>query len=713
MRELFFRAVELHQSGNLAEAERLYRQILQAEPRNPNALHYLGVACHQRGDYAEAIKHITKSLKVHSNNSEALNHLALSYQVSGNFGKARSAFRKAISLSPENSELHFNIGMLFSSEGNLAEAVESYQKALSLSPGNVSILENLGISLEQAGHPEDAIAIYNGVLVNDPSNIRILVNLGNVYRSQGQNEAAIEIYQKVIALDEGNAVAHNNLGLVLGAKNYDDKAISHFETAISLNPIISEPHINLANSYRRLGRFGDALEQTKKAVSLNPENDKALATYANLLGETGDVLQSIETYHDLLNLNPSNPTYHSNYLLSEQYQPNVSAESLYELHKVWGERHQQPQIKLGPIDRDPDRALKVGLLSPDFGSHPIGYFTQGLLESPRDKISITCYSNRVPDDLTDRLQSAADQWRDIRGLHDTPVIQQITTDKIDILFELSGHSSHNHLPLFARRPAPIQISWAGYVGTTGVSTMDYVMADKHHVPEDEDAFYTETIIRMPDGYVSYAAPDYAPEVAELPFNKNSFITFGSFNNVVKINSEVLNLWAEIMRAVPNSQLFLKYRGIDDPVNRRRFETKIQAKGIAPERLRLEGSSPHKELLACYGEVDIALDTFPYSGGLTSCEALWMGVPVVTSYGNTFAGRHSSSHLRNVGLSEFVAKDANGYVDIAVQAALNTNALAILREALRPKMRASTLCDHSLFAANFEAAMRVTWQQFCL
>jgi protein O-GlcNAc transferase len=293
------------------------------------------------------------------------------------------------------------------------------------------------------------------------------------------------------------------------------------------------------------------------------------------------------------------------------------------------------------------------------------------------------------------------------------IIDQICADKIDILFDMSGHTTGNSLPLFVKKPAPIQISWAGYVGTTGISTMDYVMADRHHVPEGEDEFYTENIIRMPNSYVSYTAPDYTPEVTELPFKKKGFITFGSFNNVIKTNSEVLKLWAEVLRAVPNSHLFIKYRGIDDPINRTRIESVMQDNGISPGRLRLEGSSPHAELLASYGEIDIALDTFPYSGGLTSCEALWMGVPVVTLYGNTFAGRHSSSHLRNIGLSEFVASDVAGYVDLAVQATSNINTMTTLRKNLRPMMAASPLCNHQLFALNFETAMTDAWRQFCL
>jgi protein O-GlcNAc transferase len=333
------------------------------------------------------------------------------------------------------------------------------------------------------------------------------------------------------------------------------------------------------------------------------------------------------------------------------------------------------------------------------GRHPVAYFIVNLLKHRQQKAFETiCYSDRKPDDMTKQFMDLSDEWTDARGISDEALSQRIRSDQIDILIDLSGHTAGNRLLVVARKPAPIQVTWAGYVGTTGLSAIDYLIADYRHVPEGAERLYTEKVIRLPDGYVSYEPPDYALEVGSLPFEQNGFITFGSFNNPAKINDDV--------------RIILKYKNMDAEGNRDRFYSPFDTHGIERSRLILEGKSPHAELLGRYNDVDLALDTFPYTGGLTTCEAVWMGVPVITVPGETFASRHSLSHLTNIGVPELVADDVADYVAKAVELANDIPRLSVYRSGLRDQMANSPLCDGVKFARDFTSAMRDIWREWC-
>jgi predicted O-linked N-acetylglucosamine transferase (SPINDLY family) len=358
--------------------------------------------------------------------------------------------------------------------------------------------------------------------------------------------------------------------------------------------------------------------------------------------------------------------------------------------------------------------LKIGYVSPDFRDHVVGLNLLPLFrEHDRDRFEIIAYSNVLrPDATTERFQRYAAVWHNIRQLSDEALAEQIRADRIDILFDLAGHTARNRLLVFARKPAPVQITWAGYVGTTGLAAMDYLLADRHEVPPGAERYYRERVLRMPDGYVCYDPPAYAPPVGPLPALGRGRATFGCFNNPAKITPQVIEAWAGILRRLPGARLVLKFKGWSDPCVARRFTAMFAAEGIEPQRLEMLGHSPHVELLAEYGRIDLALDSFPYSGGLTTCEALWMGVPVITCPGETFASRHSLSHLSTVGLTETIASDWDEYVELAVALAGDLPRLAALRAGLRERMAASPLMDAPRFARNIEAAYRAMWRRWC-
>jgi len=375
----------------------------------------------------------------------------------------------------------------------------------------------------------------------------------------------------------------------------------------------------------------------------------------------------------------------------------------------------------------------LGFVSADLGRHPVGYFLVRVLEnlaqlpspiragsegetaaatkSPGEGCETFCYSDRtVKDDLTQRFQAAATQWRDVAGMSDQRLAEQIRADEIDILFDLAGHTAHNRLLVFARKPAPIQITWIGYMCTTGLEAMDYLLTDRYEVPESAEQYYRERILRMPDGHICYDPPSYAPAVSALPALAAGYVTFGCFSNPAKVTPLAVEVWARILRRLPTTRLVVKYKGWGESGVARRFREMFVTQGVDTGRLELLDASPHPELLGEYGRIDIALDTFPYSGCLTTCEALWMGVPVITCPGETLTSRQSSSCIANAGLRETIAGDLDEYVKLAVCLASDLPRLAGIRGQLREQMAASPLCDGKRFATNLLSILYDVWEQ---
>jgi len=398
------------------------------------------------------------------------------------------------------------------------------------------------------------------------------------------------------------------------------------------------------------------------------------------------------------------------------YDEGVTLEDLAAAHTAYG--RQWATLRAGwpkhENSRELERRLRLGFVSPDLGRHPVGCFLLPVLENlDASQCQVHCYSDReTADEVTARLRAATAVWRDTAALSHTALANQILTDQIDVLFDLAGHTSRNRLPMFARRPAPVQISWLGYVGTTGLDAMDYLLADRYHVPAAVEKYYVERVLRLPDSYACFAPPTETPLPGPLPASQSGRLTFASFNNPDKITRSVVALWAEILRRLPQSRLMLRYIGLDRPGTRAPLDQAFAEHGVAAERVDCFGASPHGDLLAAYQQVDVALDPFPYSGGLTTCEALWMGVPVVTCPGATFAGRHALSYLSTVGLTETIAADHAQYVALATALATDLPRLATLRSTLRDRVAASPLCDGPQFAQNFTNLLREAWRRYC-
>ena len=547
-----------------------------------------------------------------------------------------------------------------------------------------------------------------------PASAGELNHRGITLAQQGRLDEAIADFQRAVQIEPDNAVAHGNLGLALTIQGRLDEAIVCCRRYVELKPDAAEGYSNLGRAWMAQGRIEEALACCRRALEIKPDLVQALLNLGVALQSQGQPAQAVACCRRALELKPEYAEAHSNLLYTLQYCSGVTPAVLAEAHAEFDRRHAAPlRPAFAPQGNvaEPHRRLRLGFVSPDLGRHPVGYFLVRVLENlGRESQDTVCYSHRiVHDDVTRRFQAAATEWRDVLGLSDQRLAEQIREDRINVLFDLAGHTVRNRLLVFARKPAPIQITWIGYEGTTGLSAMDYLLADRYVVPEGSEHYYREQVLRMPEGYLCYDPPGDAPPVGPLPSLAKGYVTFGSFNNPSKIAPEVVAVWAEILCRLPTARLVMKYSGLGDPAVKGRYLDLFAAGGIAPQRLELLPWSSYADYLATYHEVNVALDPFPFSGGATTCEVLWMGVPVVTCPLQTFASRHSLSYLSNVGLTETIAHDLEEYVERAVALAGDLPRLAALRAGLRERMAASPLCDGKRFATNLLSLLRDVWE----
>ncbi|MCW9040229.1 MAG: tetratricopeptide repeat protein, partial [Rhodospirillales bacterium] len=688
--DAFNAAVALHQAGDLSAAEGIYRKILDVAPHEPGVLNNLGIALKDQGRTGEAI----------------------------------TAFRRAVACDPSYATAYNNLGLVFTEKKAWHEAAEVFRKAINLDSCSYEACNNLGIALRGLGLPGEAVESYRRALEINPEYAEAHNNLGNALYASGSLEDAAKSYRRAMEIDPEDAVFHNNLGNIHKDMGRIEEAVLSYGKALALQPDYPEALANMGVALHGLGRLEEAGEAYRHALKLAPN-------HADLFNGLGVTLQGqvklgpayIALAKAVLMRNDYTQAF-SNLLYGLQFATpefvegkGLDARQLLTMHRSWAAVYGGDRRKAGPSltnTREPERKLRVGLLSPDFGRHPVGFFLSGMIgHLNKGLYDVFCYSDRhYEDDVTGRMKDSCSYWIPVHGQSDEQLIERIHDDGIDILVDLAGHTANNRLPVFLRRAAPVQATWAGYVGTTGLSQMDWLIADRFHVPEGEEDCYTEQVYRLPDGYVCYAPPDTTPEIGPLPSESNGYVTFGCFNELTKVNDHVIALWARILDQASGSKILLKTRALADKETANRLRDCFGRYGIDGGRVILEGPSPHYDLLETYNRIDVALDPFPYSGGLTTLEALWMGVPVVTMPGKTFAGRHSASHLNNAGLDECIAEDPEDYVSVAVALAGDTARRAAWRSGLRKQMSSSPVCDGNRFAGNFETALRTMWRSWC-
>ncbi|NBT13603.1 MAG: tetratricopeptide repeat protein [Planctomycetia bacterium] len=599
-------------------------------------------------------------------------------------------------------------------QGRRTEAERIYRDILAIEPLHRDALHLLGVAAYQEGRHAEALDLIRRAISLDGSHATFHNSLGAVHQALGDLPAAVAAYRTSLLLDMDHADAHGNLALALRQMGHLAEAAACLRRAVQLKP--GDPILlnSLGVSLRAVGSVAESIDCYRRALAAREDFWEAHSNLGNLLKDQCRFDEALVHYRRAMELAPDKPIIRSNLLCALQYRagtgPGDLAAAHAEFERAFGEPLRTSWRPHGN-DPDPERPLRIGFLSPDLHRHPVGYFLVGVLEhfDPAEAMAF-CYStSATPDDLTARLRARA-TWRDVQPLSDAAIADLIRTDAIDVLFDLAGHTGNNRILVLARKPAPVQITWAGYVGTTGLAAIDYLLADRHEVPPGAERHYRERVVRMPDAYVCYEAPP-APPVGPLPALERGHVTFGSFSNPGKLGPQVAAPWARILRLVPGSRLLLKYKGLDDPVHADRITAMFAEQGIDRDRLTLEGDAPQSELLGHYDRMDVALDPFPYGGGVTTLEALWMGVPVVTCPGDTFAGRHALTHLSAVGLTETIARDLDHYVERAATLAEDLSALAALRAGLRQRMAASPVCDARRFTAHLHGVLRGMWHEW--
>lgn len=601
--------------------------------------------------------------------------------------------------------------------GDIGAAEQLYLQTLAADPQQVDALHMLGLIAFQAGRSDQAREYIARAVRLQPDFAEAHGNLALVLQHQGHAAEAAAAWREALRHKPNYVRGHIGLGVVLHEQGRLEEAVACCREALRLAPDAWEAHVNLGLALRELGRLDQAIASLELARKLKPDHANIHNSLGNVLRDEGRLDEAVTSYREALRRQPNFAMAHSNLLYALQYRPGVTLAELAAAHREFDRQHVAPlrnDWRPHVNSRDPDRVLRVGFVSADFAGHPVGYFLIRALEHlDRSQVEIVCYSTRhVADEMTRRFQAVATVWRDVARLSDVQLADQVRADGIDVLVDLAGHTSGNRLLVFARKPAPLQVSWIGYEGTTGLEALDFILADRWMVPAGVEPHYAEQVLRMPQGYVCYDPSQSAPPVNPLPARTKGYTTFCSLNNPAKLNPQVVAAWAAILRSVPDSRLLLQYRGLDDLAVRNRFLAQFAAQGVQAGRLDIRGPTSYAAYLAVYAEADIALDPFPFAGGVTTCEALWMGVPVITWPGETFAGRHTLSHLSNIDLTATIARDLADYVAIARDLAGDLDRLAALRAGLRPRMAASALCDGRRFAADWLHVVRAAWRQFC-
>ena len=701
--EILVQVDQLARMGRLEEAEGLCRQFLELAPHKPEGWSWLGFVLLFQGKLAEAEQPLRQAVKLEPGSAGDWDNLSVAVRRQGRATEAEGYARQALALDVANGNHWVNLGAALADQGRFEEARGAYLQGLARHPQDAGAWSNLGLAELHLGNYPAAQEAYERSMGLAPITTTAAVNYAFVLTRLGQAPRAIEVLRATLTQDPNLAIARLVLGHAYKVRDDWAQAEAACRRAVDLDPRLVEARYELAHILVQRGALQAAEDCASELLVMEPRHADGWQLLGYIRQGQGRAEYAAEAFRQSVGLQ-AKPHNHSKLLVNLQYLEDSTPESLLQAHKAWESTYASESIAGSPpsfVFRRAVGPLRLGFVSSDFGGHPVGFMVLPALEKlDRSRCSVVCYSDRtMVDSYTARFRLAADTWRMTGHLSDDALAKQIHDDRIDILFDLAGHFGERLL-VFAKKPAPMQVTWFGYVGTTGLRAIDFLLADRFHVLPSEECHSAETALRMPHGYACFAPPPDSPDVSLLPALASGSVTFGCFNYPGKYSPRILDGWAEILRRVANSKLLLRFRGLDDSDVQRRIQAEFAKRGIESDRIILLGRAPHHDLLTTYNRVDLALDTQPYSGGVTTCEALWMGVPVITWPGKTFAGRHATSHMTNAGYPQFVTADAEGYVELAVEWANRIEELAEIRAEMREQVRQSPLCDAERFAKDW-------------
>lgn len=683
-------------------------------------LYNKAVAARREGSIEDAKKLFRLCLKVNPDFFEALGYLGLTYESERNFPEALKCYRKALGINAVDKVLLNNIGNVYMRSGLPNEAEEWLEKALLIDPDYVPALNNLGNLCANQQRYQKAEEYLRKVLALAPDLIEVYLNLASLLNLQKRYDDALVVLEKAKQVAPHRADIYFNLGIILFDKyineiqsltpgsndasrigNIIDQAINAYKKVIEINEDDLQAHINLAVIYNGLTSVDEAIHACRSALDLCsqllPEDAKQQRTHGPTAQAACEVVQSLNLY-------------------LSNFSEYLSKEDLYSAHRLHAQKYLDKAIlrKARFVPRaTANSKIKIGYVSPDFRSHSVAYFIEPILANHnRGDFEIYCYANvKKTDAVTERLRQYNCVWRDVAKISDDEVGRQIQNDRIDILVDLAGYTEGHRLHVFAHKPAPIQVTYLGYPNTTGMAAIDYRLTDAYADPQGQDQFYSEQLVRLPQSFLCYRPHLLAPQVAPLPVKQTGQITFGCFNAMPKINTSVIKAWSAILKQVPGSRLLLKNAALQHAHLRARVLAQFEVMGVPVDRLILLHRTPDIEShLALYHQIDIALDTFPYNGTTTTCEALWMGVPVIGLSGERHSSRVGLSLLSNIGLSQLMAQSEIEYINLAVNLAQDMERMHGLRQVMRDRLKTSPLLDESQFVARLEAAYRTMAHQ---
>jgi protein O-GlcNAc transferase len=744
-------------TGHGEQAIAAYRRAIQLRPDAVHAQYNLGNLLMRLGRGDEAIASFRSAIASQPQFAEAHHNLAAALARAGRLPEAIEAYRQTLAIRPEFAEAANNLGISLRIAGQIDDAIAAFRQAIRIRPQFVEALRNLGDALTQKGSYDEAMAVCRQALVVRPRDAATLLILGNAQFGNGQIEDAIATLRQSLAIDPKFPEALNSLANALWHDGNDEEAIAACNRAIELRPDYAEAHSNLSMALWRRGRFPEAAAAARRAIELKPLLAEAHINLGIVLKEQGLVDESVACFRRAATLRPGSATVHLNLAQGLKDQGLVE-ESLAESRKALEcdprcvaaasdlayAMHFHPADDAQAIlkdcrafnrlfadaiaggirphgnDTNPDRRLRVGYVGADFRQHCQAWFLVPLLSAhDHAQVEVHCYSSVArPDAMTDRLRGCTDAWHDVAGLSDVRLAEMIRSDAIDVLIDLTMHMGGGRPLMFARKPAPVQVAWLAYPGTTGIAAMDYRLTDPYLDPPGEhDGDYSEQSIRLPDTFWVYdprareiGDPHFpALEVNALPALATGHITFGCLNNFCKVTDRTLQMWASVLNAVADSRLIMM---APPGSSRQRILETLVRLGVAANRIEFVGFQANAPYMRTYQRIDLALDTFPYNGHTTSLDSYWMGLPVVTLVGHTAVARAGWSQLNNLGLTDLAAQSAEQFVRIAMQLAGDIPQLSLLRCTLRERLQKSPLMDASRFARNLETAYRQMWQTWC-
>jgi predicted O-linked N-acetylglucosamine transferase (SPINDLY family) len=666
------------EQGKLEEAVACYQQALTLNPDFSEANNNLANVLKMQGQLEAAVTYYQRALAGNPHNVQILSNLGGVFNGLNQFEEAATCFQRALSVTPHNAEVHKDLGIVFYNQGKYLEAVNCYQQALRLNPNDAEVYRNLGMVFYLQSRFTEAMDCYQRALALNPSEVETYRNLGILLYELGYYHEAIDFYQRALIIDSKQVRTHNNLGSALMKLGHLTEAVACFQQALSLNPNDAGVYNNLGLTCRDMGRLAEAIEHFRKGLAINP----LMFLYSNLL-------------------------------LALNYATGYDTTTIFIEHQRFNEQYAKPLPVFAKRENHSPQRLKIGYVSADFYHHAVAYVFEPILaHHDHQQVEIFCYYNTLKtDEVTARLQQYADHWVSCANLSEEALADRIKADQIDILVDLSGHTAGHRLLVFAGKPAPVQVTFLGYPNTTGLKSIDYRITDSYVDPAGTaDQFSAETLVRLPGSYFCYRPRDDSPPINELPVLHSGYLTFGSLNGYYKLNLDLFRLWARVLEAVPGAKLLVKTKSLNDPPTRQALLAQLAQLGVGPERLCLETFSPSPTHLTTYHRIDIALDSFPFTGGITTFEALWMGVPVVTLVGERQVARQGLSILSTLGLTELIAYTPEEYLDICIKLATDIKYLQQLRLEMRNRMQASPLMDGVTVARNLEVAYKKMWEE---